>query len=207
MSCLLSTPLFRQVPPAHIQQLFTRFHSQAVKAGDAVIKEGEEGDYFYVVEQGHAQVSSVAGHIDVVLAPGDYFGEEALVGNTKRNATITMSTDGQLMRLGKDDFTTLLHEPVQKYISWDDLQDLNEESYQLIDVRLPIEFRHLHINGSRNMPLMTLRQTLVGLDSELQYVVPDDAGRRTHLAAYLLCQAGLKAIILQDAGRHYPEAV
>jgi len=206
MSCLLSTPLFRRVPPAHIQKLFTRFQSRAVKAGEVIIKEGQEGDFFYVVEQGQAQVRSVVGHVDVVLAPGDYFGEEALVGNTKRNATVTMKSDGQLMRLGKNDFTTLLHEPVQKYISWDALQNLNGSGYQLIDVRLPLEFRHLHLAGSRNLPLMTLRQRLAGLDTKLQYVVSDDAGRRTHLAAYLMCQVGLNAVILQDAGLHYPEA-
>jgi len=205
MSCLLNTPLFRQVPPAHIQQLFTCFQSLAAKAGDVIIREGEEGDYFYVVEQGQAQVSSVVGHVDVVLAPGDYFGEEALVGNTTRNATIAMKSDGRLMRLNKKDFTTLLHEPVQKYISWDTLRGLSDTAYQLIDVRLPVEFRHLHLDKSRNMPLMTLRQKLVGLDTERQYVVSDDAGRRAHLAAYLMCQAGLDVSILTNAVTHYPE--
>lgn len=207
MSCLLSTPLFRRVPPAHIQQLFTRFHSLPVSKDDVIIKEGEEGDYFYVVEQGQAQVTSVVGHVDVTLAPGDYFGEEALVGNTKRNATITMNSNGQLMRLGKEDFTTLLHEPVQQYINWDALQGLSSETYQLIDVRLPMEFRHLHLANSRNLPLMTLRQKLAGLDSALQYVVSDDAGRRSLLAAYLMCQVGLNVVVLKDAGLHYPESI
>jgi len=207
MSCLLSTPLFRRVPPAHIQQLFTRFQSRPVRAGEVIIKEGEEGDYFYVVEQGEALVTSVVGHIDVTLAPGDYFGEEALVGNTKRNATITMKSDGQLMRLGKDDFTALLHEPVQNYISWDALQDLSNTTYQIIDVRLPMEFRHLHLADSRNLPLMTLRQKLADLDTSLQYVVSDDAGRRSLLAAYLMCQVGLNVVILKDAGLYYPEAL
>ncbi len=52
---------------------------------------------------------------DIILAElvvGDTFGEESLISEEKRNATITMQTDGILMRLGKKDFQALLIEPI-----------------------------------------------------------------------------------------------
>ncbi len=46
---------------------------------------------------------------------GDAFGEEALLSDAKRNANVTMETNGALMRLSKDDFNELLKEPM---LSW-----------------------------------------------------------------------------------------
>lgn len=196
MSGLLASPLFTKVPPAHIQQLFTKFEPVEVKAGTEVIKEGASGDYFYVIDEGQAQVTTITGKVDVVLEIGQYFGEEALVAETPRNATVTMVTDGVLMRLCKEDFTTLLHEPVQKTLTREQF-DADPKRYVLLDVRMPLEYRCYHAPNSQNMPLSSLRNRLGELDVSAQYTITDDGGRRSQLAAYLLCQAGFDASILQ----------
>lgn len=195
MSGLFSSLLFTSVPPAHIRQLFTCFEALSVKAGDEIIKEGETGDYFYVISEGQAQVKNVTGQVNVKLDVGQYFGEEALVADTPRNATVTMLTDGLLMRLGKADFTTLLHEPIQKTLTQDEYE-ASKDQCVLLDVRIPLEYRWQHLPDSRNFPLSTLRDRLSELDAGMQYVVADNAGRRSQLAAYLLCQAGYDARIL-----------
>lgn len=202
MSGLFSSLLFSKVPPAHIQQLFTCFEAIAVKAGDEVIKEGETGDYFYVIDRGQAQVKNMTGQVNVKLDVGQYFGEEALVAETPRNATVTMLTPGVLMRLGKEDFTRLLHEPVQEVLTFEEYQQ-QKDNCVLLDVRMPLEFRFRHVPGSRNLPLMSLRDRLFELDNQVKYAVTDDGGRRSHLAAYLLCQAGFDARILQESEHNY----
>lgn len=203
MSTLLQSPLFVRVSAAHIQNLFMRFQPMPVKAGDVIIKEGKKGDYFYVIDHGTAHVSSLTGKVDVELNKGQFFGEEALVGDTPRNASITMRTAGTLMRLKKDDFVALLQEPVQKFITYTELTDREEGSYQLLDVRLPMEFRHKNMANSKNIPLLNLRDKVPEFDQKQIYIVADNAGRRSQVAAYLLCQKGFEAYILEASDQHY----
>src|SRR5690606_27478478 len=92
------------------------------EAGSLIVKEGEPGDYFYVLERGRARVVNRAGDHLAELGPGDYFGEEALVGETTRNASVEMISDGSLMRLEKQDFSALLQEPVMKLVRAEDLR-------------------------------------------------------------------------------------
>lgn len=201
MSNLLRSPLLQQVPPANIQQLFAHFETLEFDAGAVVIREGDAGDYFYVIESGSAQVTSKGSNSSVELIAGQYFGEEALVGETLRNATVTMMSSGKLMRLNKAAFTTLLQEPVLRYISFDDIAA--PEGGQVVDVRLPIEFRQNSVPGSVNLPLGRLRKQLQQFSQGQRLVVTDDGGHRSQVAAHLLCQAGFDSYILQDADLHY----
>lgn len=204
MSSLLQSPFFNKIPPGNIRQLFMRFKSQKVAADEEIIKEGERGEFFYVLEAGSARVQDKQGNLLAALRPGDYFGEEALVGDTTRNATIKMLTAGKLMCLEKTDFLTLLQEPVRRFIAYDDLvkHQESENRYQLIDVRLPLERRFQSVPNSRNIPLSQLRKNLPSLDQSQIYVVTDDAGRRADVAAQLLNQAGYETLILQEASLH-----
>ena len=201
MSSLLQSPLLQKVPPANIQQLFAHFESVQVDAGRAVVREGESGDYFYVIEAGKAQVSSKGSNSSVMLQPGQYFGEEALVGNTPRNATVSMKTPGHLMRINKAAFTKLLQEPVIRSINFDDIEAV--VGSQVVDVRLPIEHRHSSVAGSMNIPLGRLRKQFEHFTKGQRLVVTDDGGHRSQVAVHLLCQAGFDSCILQDADQHY----
>lgn len=205
MSSLLQSPLFSRLPPANIRQLFIRFTAQKVQADDLVIKQGERGDYFYVLESGSAIVMDTAGKILAALRPGNYFGEEALVGETTRNASVKMITPGKVMRLNKEDFRELLQEPVLKYVTAEELKNRAPDlpGYQIIDVRLPLERRMQAVPDSRNIPLNQLRNNLKNLDETVLYVVTDDSGRRCDVAAHLLNQAGFECCILRDSETCY----
>ena len=208
MTSLLSSAMFAAVPPANIQALFARFEEVRLKAGDVVIKQGDPGDYFYVLKAGTCRITrrlSQDGQVKEVplaeLGPGDVFGEDALIGNAPRNATVTMATDGALMRLGQEDFEDLLQNPVIEYIEYTDLQDLMKDpstAIELLDIRLPLEFKQGNIPGSRNLPLHAIRQNLSKLPAETIYVVTCDGGRRSILASYILSQEGLDARVLKD---------
>ncbi|MGH2524671.1 MAG: cyclic nucleotide-binding domain-containing protein, partial [Anaerolineales bacterium] len=80
-------------------------------AGEAVFHEGDEGQHFYIVHRGQAQVLRQHGKEQEqisLLSPGDYFGETALMYGRRRSATIAALTDLELLQLSKEDFDNLL---------------------------------------------------------------------------------------------------
>lgn len=208
MSSLLSSAMFAAVPPANIQRLFTKFEEVRYSAGDTVIKQGDPGDYFYAIKSGRCRITrriSQGGEVrEVPLAEigvGDVFGEDALIGDAPRNATVTMIGDGALMRLNQDDFESLLQNPVLEYIEyaeWRELKDAGEVAIDLLDVRLPAEFKAGRLPDARNLPLHVIRQNLGKLDDRTIYVLVCDGGRRSILASYILSGEGFDARVLKD---------
>ncbi|MCV6615893.1 MAG: cyclic nucleotide-binding domain-containing protein, partial [Cellvibrionaceae bacterium] len=188
MSMLLSAPLFRRIPPGNIQTLFQRFVPRRVKAEEEVVSVGTKGDYFYVIKSGSARVVDSAGYCRATLNRGDYFGEEALIGDTSRNATVEMLDDGELMCLGKESFAELLHDPLVNYVSVAEFFRLQESgrTIRLLDVRLPLEFKQKQLAGSTNIPLSYLRAKLTDLPTDVLYVVSDYGGRRSEVAVQLM---------------------
>jgi CRP-like cAMP-binding protein len=202
MTTLLQTKAFHRIPPANIQAIFMRMQRINYRSGDIVIKQGTEGDYFYVVVAGKCTVTretplNKEGIKLAELGPGDSFGEEALIAEAKRNATVTMSTDGTLMRLGKGDFQTLLNEPLLQWVEYDAARTIVGNGGKWLDVRLPSEFQNFRIDDAVNIPLYFIRLKLNALDKRTQYVVCCDTGRRSSAAAYILSERGFEAFVLK----------
>lgn len=203
MSTLLSSPLFEFIPPANIQTLFSKFEEVKCAAGDVVITQGEKGDFFYVIQAGRAKVERTAGEKTVVLAelrPGDNFGQDALVCDAPRNATVTMSTTGTLMRLSELDFQSLLMNPVIETVTMDEVQEMLDQGdpkTYIIDVRTPKEVEVDKVKGSLNVPLLLLRKNLGKLKEDAIYCVVCDGGNRSALGAYQLNEKGYNAYVLK----------
>ena len=202
MTALLHTKAFDKIPPANIQAIFMRLQQVNLKAGDVVIKQGDDGDYFYIITRGCCLVTretplNKTGIKLAELVAGDTFGEEALISEAKRNATVTMNTDGTLMRLGKEDFQTLLTEPTLEWLDHDEANKVIAAGGQWLDVRLPSEFDTFHEDGAVNIPLYFLRLKLDTLDPEKKYVVCCDTGRRSSAAAFILSERDFRAVVLK----------
>jgi len=202
MTTLLQTKAFHRIPPANIQAIFMRMQRINYRASDVVIKQGTEGDYFYVVVAGKCIVTretplNKEGIKLAELGPGDSFGEEALIAEAKRNATVTMATDGTLMRLGKQDFQTLLNEPLLQWVTQDQAREIVAKGGKWLDVRLPSEFQNFRIDDAVNIPLYFIRLKLNALDKNTPYIVCCDTGRRSSAAAYILSERGFEAYVLK----------
>jgi CRP-like cAMP-binding protein len=202
MTMLLQTKAFHKIPPANIQAIFMRMQQINYRSGDVVLKQGAEGDYFYVLIRGSALVTretplSKEGIKLAELAVGDTFGEEALISESKRNATVAMQSDGAVMRLGKDDFKKLLNEPMLDWLSMGEAEEIIRGGGQWLDVRLPSEFENQHMDSALNIPLYFMRLKLNTLDQSKKYIVCCDTGRRSSAGAYILSERGYQAYVLK----------
>jgi CRP-like cAMP-binding protein len=202
MTTLLQTQAFHRIPPANIQAIFMRLQQVNVKAGDVVIKQGEDGDFFYAIIKGSCSVVretplNKEGIRLAELGPGNSFGEEALISESKRNATVTMMTDGSLMRLSKEDFRKLLNEPMLDWVNYAEAKELVAGGAQWLDVRLPSEFENFHEADALNVPLYFIRLKLNKLDKDTSYIVCCDTGRRSSAAAFILNERGFTTKVLK----------
>jgi len=185
---------FKNMPPANIKSLLERMETLLVQEGDVVVKQGEPGDYYYILTEGSAQVTRT---VELAkLEPGTSFGEEALVSGGLRNATVTMTSDGMLMRLSQTNFNELLKDPLLERLLPEEARVQVGKGAQWLDVRHAKEYHHGHLPGALNIPLHEMRIRMLELDKDRQYICYCGTGRRSSAAAFLLVQNGFEASVL-----------
>jgi CRP-like cAMP-binding protein len=196
MGALLQSDAFHRIPPGNIAQIFAAMKPVEYAAGDVILREGEPGDYYYVVSQGQVRVTrrgaDGAEHEVIQLGVGQGFGEEALVSGDPRNATVAALTPVHAMRLAASEFARLLKASLMREIGVDEIP----EEALLVDVRLPDEFRRGRLPGAINLPLSKLREMAAALSVDTCYVIYCDTGRRSASATYLLSERGFDARLL-----------
>ncbi|MGD8711663.1 MAG: cyclic nucleotide-binding domain-containing protein, partial [Thiohalophilus sp.] len=198
----LQSRAFLKLPTENIQAILMRMEELPAQKGEAILQQGDQDDYYYIVQSGRCSVSRrpapKAGEVQLAtLQEGDGFGEEALITNGRRNATIRMLEDGVLMRLKKDDFLTYLAEPLINRLSQEETAAKVSSGALLIDVRKHEEFTRQHVEGSVNIPLSMLRMKVDGLNPSREYVLASSDGTQSAAAAFLLTQHGFKCGILE----------
>lgn len=203
---LLACKVFDRIPAGNIQELLRRFEERIVNMGDVVVEEGDVGEDFFVIKRGKALVTKRT-HSEplAALQDGDMFGEDALISALPRNATVTMSSYGELMVLPKADFIELLSQPALKYLDNEQLERLirhSDTGVVLLDVRQPREVQFDPMLPARNIPLSELRQRLPGLSKDYSYVVMGEG--RGEAAAYIMSEAGYRVKVLV---KHVPAQV
>jgi len=191
---------FAQLPAARIDELLRRFERVTAARGETLIREGDEGDYYYVIETGRFQVGRLVGGADVVLAElksGDAFGEEALVSEAKRNATVIALTDGEVLRLNRAHFNELLREPLLRRVAFAEGSEKVRRGALWLDVRYPSEYQYDKLPGAINVPLAEVRNMFAVLDRSKEYIAYCQSGRRSAAAAFLFAQRGFKVWLLE----------
>lgn len=198
MTALLQSKAFLRIPPGNIAQIFASMEPVVFDAGQIIIKQGDPGDYYYVITDGRAQVvlEDPSGNSEEELAQlgvGRAFGEEALVSGEPRNATVRALTRCALMRLSSASFARLLKAPLMREVQLGDIHP----NVRLIDVRLPSEYERGHWPGALNIPLARLRTLAQTLDPAREYWVYCDTGRRSASAVFLLSERGFDAKLVR----------
>ena len=210
MTNILQSRIFHNIPAANIQSMFMKIQTLPVSKDESIMEQGQPGDYYYMIKSGTCAVirnAKETGNKPMTIAElhaGQGFGEEALVSDSPRNATIKMLTDGTLMRLSKDDFNQLLKAPVLKKLSYQDASDLVAQGAIWLDVRLMSEHHNQKIPGSLNIPLFLLRLNADKLSKNKQYVIYCDTGSRSASAAFILTERGIDCFVLDRGLQNLP---
>lgn len=94
--------------PQERSKLADALSTEIYHAGDQIVKEGEIGDKFYLIESGTCEILKKSEGVIGTIGKGKYFGEVALLNDLPRQATVTAKDSVIVATLGKSGFTRLL---------------------------------------------------------------------------------------------------
>ncbi len=199
---MLQSPAFASMPADKVDQFMAAIEQVEVPAGETVIRQGEPGDYYYLIQKGSVVVEREQGPVSFPIATlqaDSAFGEEALLkDNATRNATVRMAEDGVLVRLHREAFKQLLEPAFIQSISVRELPALLEAgSHLLVDVRLQPEYARHHLKNSINLPLFQLRKRMDELPKGKPLLLLCDSGVQSRAAAFILKEKGYDAAVLE----------
>ena len=169
------------------------------KAGDTVIKQGDQGDYFYLVKKGQCLISRNNGAKEIPLAelgPTESFGEEALLSNAPRNATVRMLSNGRLMRISKKDFQRFLRDKVIHWIDPGQANDILQKGAVKVDLTQQSEPSE-QLKGAIKISPIMLRSQMKKLSRKNTYLLLCDSDEECAVASYLLSLRGLESYVLR----------
>lgn len=209
MVTLLQSKIFQKIPPINIQIMFQKLTTLPMQAGEIVFYEGDPGDDYFLIRSGECDVIKFSNEnsLEVIstLGPGQGFGEEALLTESHRNATISMRSDGTLLKLAREDFDNLFKLPVIRSIDFITAQAMEAHGAIWIDTRQLEEYQNSCIPGSIHIPLNAVRESMYNLDIEETYILYCDTGQRSACAAYILNAYGYDAYVLEEGLQSVPE--
>lgn len=200
MTQVLRSRVLQQIPPSNIQNVLRRMEEVNISADEVVIRQGEKGDYYYVIVRGTGVVTHTgpAGERQVaVLGPGDGFGEEALVSEGIRSSTVSMVSDGMLMRLRKEDFVELIGRSLLRSVKMEAAKTLIEQGASWVDIRSLEDYAANHLPGALHLPLDTLRERCTDYVFETSYIVYGKHFNDSAVGAFLLRARGFDAWVLE----------
>jgi CRP-like cAMP-binding protein len=102
-------PLFEGIHEDDVNMIAEHMEERLVSPGEHLTREGASGYFFFVILDGTASVER-QGELLATLGPGDFFGEAAVLEATRRNATVTATSDMTAAALFGADFAKYEHD-------------------------------------------------------------------------------------------------
>ena len=203
--------VFHRLPLDCVAQAVKRLVERKVAAGDVVVTQGEPGDAYYVILAGEADVWEAGAdgappRLVNRLVDGDSFGEEALLSDGLRGATVQMTTPGRLLVLAQADFDTLMRPTLVEQIDAAQARQwLDRGTAHLLDCRHPDEFAACRIPGAQLVPLDRLRhEGIYSIEADRTWIVCCRNGQRSRAAVFLLRERGIRALALAGGLAGWP---
>lgn len=213
ISTLLMIPIIRALPPSQLSKINEQLEEVQYEEGEVVVKQGEVGEYFYLVKSGecvlsHKDTSPEQTLTATKLKMWDSFGAEALICDELRNHTLTALNQLSLLRINKENFLTLIKQPSLKFVDTQAIQALLNEGAILLDVRTTSEYEKSHLPQAVNVPLLNLRNTLKNFDKNQAIIVVSNNQQLSEAAAFLLLSYKFSAQVLKtDMEQSAPQTV
>ena len=114
-SFIESVPLFKVLTSHQKETLIGASSTMNFRAGEKIVKEGDSGDLFFFIKQGAVSCTQNKSEIRKMFK-GDFFGEQALLYNSPRTATVTALEDSKLLSIGREDLARALGNHLQDII-------------------------------------------------------------------------------------------
>ena len=127
---LNSVAMLTFLTPQDKEKLLTALSSQRFFPGKQIVTEGEPGDVFYIIKEG--TVACSANGVEIrKMHKGDYFGEQALLYNTVRTATVTAFDTVRVLSVGREQLVEVLGQSLQQVLSRNTLRIAFDQSEHL----------------------------------------------------------------------------
>jgi rhodanese-related sulfurtransferase len=194
--------IFRDVPELHVQEMVAHMKEIDGRPGDVIVKEGEPGDYYYVLLRGRANVFRrvrEGGRKELVaqLVDGAGFGEEALILGATRNATVKLKKNSLVLRLPKEPFIDYIEKSLVEWLNAADALARVKGGARWLDVREKHVSEAYPLEDALVIPLLQLRDRSHELFKEDTYICCCEDGRLSATAAFLLRQQRFKVLALK----------
>jgi CRP-like cAMP-binding protein len=116
---IAGAPLFAELSDAQRRAVADKLEERHVAAGRALTTEHGGGYFFFVIDEGTADVSNANDGVVATLGPGDFFGEAAIFKTRRRTATVAANTDMTVFAMFGADFALLTEQIPQLHATID----------------------------------------------------------------------------------------
>lgn len=202
---------FALLEPEKVVWLCLMAKEHRYSPGENIIVQGEKGDVYYIIQSGRVAVLKKMLKEEfeqvAILHEGEGFGEEALLTNQPRSATVQAIDETTVWTLSNRDFEEAMQSTFLKETTAEEVLSQTDKTINYLDVRMKIEYNEEHIPGALLIPLDELRKRYNELDPNLEYFVYCWSGRRSAIATFLLNNLGLKATNIKGGIISWPGPV
>ncbi len=124
-SFISENPLFESLSRPVIKSIASKIRSCRFEPSAIIMREGEIGDSFYIIREGHVHAVHVRNGQDLILSEmglGEGFGEMALLTDQPRSCTIRAIDAVHVYVLNREDFSKLYFQFPELALKFDELK-------------------------------------------------------------------------------------
>lgn len=182
------------IEPEKRLALINEMQEKTYAPGEVIINQGDRGSEYFIIKSGRVAVIKKKGDSGPVqvdeMGSGEGFGEEAIIREQARNATIKAIDETTVLVLDKSSFESVLRKSFVENAFPEDISEEVRDKCVFIDARIPPEYDEEHIAGAVNIPIEVLRDKFGELDSSKTYYTYCTNDSRGMTAAFLMKSMG-----------------